>query len=346
MRAETSELTRPAPAGMHGHVRKQPGANKALLSAGWRFPGARVLASRRPIVLLYHSVPARGPGDAVNAAVFERHIRFLARRFQIVPAQNVREPRKATSRIQVAITFDDGFRNNAEVAAPIMRKVGVPATFFVNSRNTASDDVIWPTYFAALKQYFPERSFSFRGERFDMTAARREQSMHKLWHALLALRPHPHAIYDAVRDELPALDDFVSASVYRDECAAMTEEHLRDLARDSLFTIGVHTVDHPFLSLCSPEQMRQQIADNRRWIESVTGRHCEDVAYPSGDYNADVLGLCRELGFQRGFAVTPKVGQDAEFEIARLGVYSPSPEVLGFKVQWGHLLRSLRLPIG
>jgi hypothetical protein len=43
--------------------------------------------------------------------------------------------------------------------------------------------------------------------------------------------------------------------------------------------------------------------DNRRWIEAATNRRCSMIAYPLGDYDESILGLCRELDFDDGFAV-------------------------------------------
>src|SRR5258706_16456757 len=43
----------------------------------------------------------------------------------------------------LAITFDDGYRNNFEHAAPVLEKLGLPATFFVVSHWIGSDVVPW-----------------------------------------------------------------------------------------------------------------------------------------------------------------------------------------------------------
>lgn len=333
---------------MRERFRRMPGAaslRDLLLEAGWRFPLAPVLSAREPVALLYHSVPRKGQPGAICGETFERQIRFLARHFDIVPAEDP-SPRRAFGRRRVSITFDDGFRNNVEVAAPILRRYDAPATFFVCSRHAAEGEYLWISYFQALIRYFPERSFVFRETTFDMAGAGRAAAISKLWDTLAGLRPHPTAIYDAIRSELPPLEEFVPPGVLEDEFAGATEEHLRDLAAGGLFRIGVHTVDHPLLTRCEPEEARRQIVENRDWIERVTGAPSAGIAYPNGDYDDRVVEICREAGLARGFAVTPRRRPGDGFDLPRMGVYSPSRSVLGWKVQWGRLLRDLRLSVG
>src|SRR5687768_5357087 len=77
-------------------------------------------------ILVYHGTPAR------EAAMLERQLRWLKRRFEIVPLRTLSAAARggAVGRM-VALTFDDGLRNNIAVAYPILRKLEIPATFFV-----------------------------------------------------------------------------------------------------------------------------------------------------------------------------------------------------------------------
>ena len=86
--------------------------------------------------------------------------------------------------------------------------------------------------------------------------------------------------------------------------------------------------------------------ENRAWLEAVCGRRCDTFAYPSGDYNRDILGACRQAGFSRGYAVAATIDPTSPLEIPRIGVYAESTDVLGFKMQWGPLMRRMRLPVG
>ena len=146
---------------------------------------------RQPTILLYHGVPRHADGRWIDAESFERHIRFLKRYCGIVPPLSNDQGDQIGDRASVALTFDDGFRNNAEVVAPILREYGIPALFFISSRHSTPDRYLWFSYFEALGAHFPHRSFEFQGEAIDMTPATRAASVERLRRFLLDLRPHP-----------------------------------------------------------------------------------------------------------------------------------------------------------
>jgi peptidoglycan/xylan/chitin deacetylase (PgdA/CDA1 family) len=319
---------------------------KYALPFTYNFAWLRALSSRRPIVLLYHGIPAADSNEGVDGWTFAEHVRLLSRFCDFVAVDDVATSRKTLDKIRLLLTFDDGFRNNAEVVAPILRRYGVPATFFVCSRHATQGKYLWFAYFQALESYFPARSLTFRGTSFDMSAERRRSSVRALVASLVGLRPHPSAMYDAIERELPPLEDFVAPAVLRDRYEGMPIDEVAALASDPLFAIGAHTVDHPLLTRCPPDEARRQLRENVDWIEQGTKRRCAGVAYPSGDYDAGVLRLVRELGLGRGFAVVPHVKSARDLEIPRIGIYSASTEILGFKMQWGNWLRSLRIRIG
>jgi peptidoglycan/xylan/chitin deacetylase (PgdA/CDA1 family) len=311
----------------------------------WDIPFAHLVAPRTSIVLLYHGVPARGAAG-LNGEVFERHVLFLKRHFTLVSLQDAEQTPEGSDACRVALTFDDGFRNNAEVIAPILRKYQVPALFFVSSRHAVLGKYLWFSYLWAVEEHFRSAGFSFRGTFFDMSAVARQASVRRLREILLNLVPHPAAMYEAIEEELPRLEDFVSKHELTDRYAGMTVEQIAELSADPLFSIGAHTVDHPFLTKCEPAEASRQIQNNRTWIEATCGRSCESIAYPGGDYNAELVGECQRVGFSRGYAVSAPRNRVSRLEIPRIGIYSSSTDVLGFKVQWGSVLRNLRIPIG
>jgi peptidoglycan/xylan/chitin deacetylase (PgdA/CDA1 family) len=319
---------------------------KSFITFGWRFPLVRVVSSYRPVILIYHSVPSTGDGTFIDGKVFEQHILFLEQHFEFVSPNHLGKNRRAWDRIQVLLTFDDGFRNHAEVAAPILRRHNVPAIFFVCSRHSLPGKYLWFSYLSALERHFRSNGFYFRGEFIDMSAGQRPISLHQLRRLLLNLTPHPAAMYRAIEEELPRLEEFVSTEELANCYAGMTAEQVGELAADPLFSVGVHTVDHPFLTKCEPEEAYRQIQDNKTWIEQVSDRQCNTIAYPGGGYNAEILERCRNFGFVYGYVEKPILHADPQFEIPRIGLYSTSLDVLGFKAQWGNFMRALRVKVG
>lgn len=113
--------------------------NKIIKATGGRAAAATGMYARdfrsRMVVIAFHRVNDQLAGDGLtcSGAKFEAFCRFFRRYFKVVPfseqvaAVRAGRPMGGT----LSITFDDGYLDNFEVAAPILRKLGLPATFFV-----------------------------------------------------------------------------------------------------------------------------------------------------------------------------------------------------------------------
>lgn len=333
----------------HTNVRKTVSNTslEILLRLAWRIPAVCRIASSQPTVLLYHGTPGRGFSHDINGATFEAHIRLLKKHFTIVdPSNGLAVHNPASGRAGVCLTFDDGFRNNAEIAAPILERHNIPAMFFISCRHTAEGKYLWFQYLKALRHFFPEEHLTFRGENYDFKESAREKSIELLRKRLVTLMPHPSAMYKAIENGLPTLESFMSKEEINDYCAGITIEQIRQMANNPLFTFGVHTVDHPWLSKCSSLEIERQISENKRFLDQVLPSPCDTIAYPIGDYNREIIEICKRLALRRGFAVAPVLGEYEDFEIPRIGVYSASLNKLGFKVQCGKWIRKLNLRVG
>jgi peptidoglycan/xylan/chitin deacetylase (PgdA/CDA1 family) len=315
------------------------------ISTAWQFSRAGFFHNNKVVSLLYHGTPRREDGYGVSQSVFESHLLFLKEHFDLVHPNHLEKGAAGKGRDRVLLTFDDGFRNNAEVAAPLLRKHRIPAVFFVSTGHCQDRRVLWFAYLAALRDHYPYRSLKALGERFDRagTGAKRVAPLRA---RLLELRPHPTAMVKAIEEELPALEDFVPPAVLADSYYGMTPEQVAEVANDPLFTVGVHTVDHPYLTRCDDAEGVRQIAENKRWLEGVSGKPVRQIAYPGGDYGAITLECCRRLGITLGFGTDHYLGNGSILEVPRFGIYSGSPETLGFKIKWGGMFRSLGLRLG
>ena len=298
-----------------------------------------------PVILLYHGTPRKTIAGRVDESSLAQQIRFLKENFDLISLDDFKANSNGGRR-QVLLTFDDGFRNNYDVARPILRAYRAPAVFFVSSRHAEPGKFLWFAYLRALEDWFAGTTITFRGNTFSMQPEHRRASMERLKNILLRLTPHPRAMYEAIENELPALADFMTEEKIADLCAGMTSDQVRDLAADGLFTIGCHTVDHPFLTRCTPDEMERQIGCNTDWIQRSTGAPVRTIAYPSGDYDASVLRVCERFGFDQGYAVIPARRPPGAYELPRIGIYGTSLDVLGFVVRWGNTMRAMRVPMG
>ena len=107
-----------------------------------------VLLRNAAIVVVFHRVQeAADPEDGLTLTVsmFERHCRFFRSHFRVVSLREIVEKleRGEPLRRELAITFDDGYRDNFDHAAPVLEKLSLPATFFVVTEWMGTDVVPW-----------------------------------------------------------------------------------------------------------------------------------------------------------------------------------------------------------
>ena len=76
----------------------------------------------------------------------------------------------------------------------------------------------------------------------------------------------------------------------------MTEEEIRKLS--DRHEIGAHTLSHPRLSRLPREEAQREIVESKKWLEGITGRPCTMFCYPKGDFDAGIVSLVREAGFE------------------------------------------------
>jgi len=96
----------------------------------------------RPLILGYHRIvedfAAKAkdemPSMLTSAEMFERHLDLVGRHFRFVTLDEIGERLTSgepfTERV-AAVTFDDGYRDNYELAFPILQRKGIPAAVFV-----------------------------------------------------------------------------------------------------------------------------------------------------------------------------------------------------------------------
>lgn len=181
----------------------------------------------------------------------------------------------------VAITFDDGYRDNAEIAAPILRKYEAPYTIFVATGLIEGTAYLW---WDALEEIIRRQSgllVKIAGEsvEFDCaTAAAKSDTYHKLLDFLT--NDVDEEEQRRWVNELATLYK-VDLEIMRSE-EMMTWQEIRDLARDPLCTIGAHTIHHYAVARLSEQNARLEMQEGARILHAELGAPPKHFAYPYG----------------------------------------------------------------
>src|SRR5262245_45201524 len=155
---------------------------------------------RRAAIVRFHSVSDAAvsrhrwiaPSICVSPRVFERQIAFLARRYRCISMDDLLEaflsggllPRNAA-----VVTFDDGYRDNYDVAYPILRRHKVPAIFYLATGALQGGEPLWPSQIRYLVHAAgSQMTGPFPAGRYDLgSQALRERAVRELKQWLIAL---------------------------------------------------------------------------------------------------------------------------------------------------------------
>jgi peptidoglycan/xylan/chitin deacetylase (PgdA/CDA1 family) len=260
-------------------------------------------------ILTYHRVNDEGDPffPALPTPVFERHMAHVARHYRVLTVEALveRMRRSDVPRNALAITFDDGYRDNLTHAAPILARHGLPATVFLATGLIGNGEVSWFDRLAmAVKLTTVPALPAPWGERLDLaTTPARLRTLERAQAALKAMPDDERsAALESLVEGLGGVDPrgFKSLMLSWDDVQALAGMG---------FAIGSHTVSHPVLSRLSRERAWAEILGSRTMIEAACGMTPKAFAYPNGrteDYTTSVARMVEEAGFT--CAVTTRFG--------------------------------------
>ncbi|HAF61789.1 MAG TPA: hypothetical protein DCK95_05640 [Anaerolineaceae bacterium] len=124
----------------------------------------------------------------------------------------------------------------------------------------------------------------------------------------------------------------VPSNIAADFFNGMSEELVSQASHHPLVTVGSHTINHPFLTNCTPEQIEKEVSESKKYLEEITGKPVEYFAYPAGDYDRTVAEYVINTGYRAAFAVDPRGLTSITFEIPRIGLYQYDEAYLSMKM--------------
>jgi peptidoglycan/xylan/chitin deacetylase (PgdA/CDA1 family) len=282
------------------------------------------VAPRRLTILAGHCVdePALNgglPGDMkISAGRLEALLRGLSGHFEFVTVgAGVAALDAPAGRSMVALSMDDGYRDNRTALLPLLARTGARATVYLESRPLLEQRVNWShKYFWLLDEGGLDAGEL--GRRY-LAEARDTGSRGRLEAALISVGEQAYLVkrvfkYDAPPDERDRILDALFLAQGGDE-AALCERIYMDLEdaralQAAGVELGGHTQSHEVLATLPAERQRVEVGGARAALERALGPASGvSFAYPFGrrwDHDEASAQAVREAGFAS--AVTTHAG--------------------------------------
>jgi peptidoglycan/xylan/chitin deacetylase (PgdA/CDA1 family) len=302
------------------------------LSVSGIYRVGQFLHRQQALILTYHGVLQKGSDiysnrNCVDAAMFNRQMAYLARHYHVVPLPDLVQRLRTGQKLplySVAITFDDGFRNNFTVAWPILKKHRLPATIFLTTsfigstahglwteqvdrfvHGTSLENIQFPIN--GRDKVFPLRSRLDREIASDQIRAhlkslppkQRENAI-----AALMQQSGSRAAQDIHAASGKAIDVQEALAEADERYAFLTWDQAWTMAKEHI-TFGSHTHTHSIMSTLSDAEAHFELNESARLIEQELGSGCDLFSYPNGtarDFSARDQRLLQKLSYIAAFS--------------------------------------------
>lgn len=294
----------------------------------------------RLCIVNYHRIlPAPDPllHSEPVVDIFRWQMELLASCFNVLPLhdavqmlQTERMPPRA-----VAITFDDGYRSTHDLALPILREFGLPATVFVTTGHMEKGSM-WNDIILEATRRLPDGELELHdigcGSYPLYTTADRQ-------HTALALTERSKYLPPPERAQLRHKLEALAGGTLEQELM-LTRDMVRALSQNNI-EIGGHTITHPILTRIDDDAARAEIVGNKQQLEAILGKRLRLFAYPNGkqgvDFDARHARMVRDAGYAAAFttAVGAATRHSDLYEIPRSRPWDSHPLMFaGRLLQW------------
>jgi peptidoglycan/xylan/chitin deacetylase (PgdA/CDA1 family) len=241
-------------------------------------------------------------GLSVEPERFAAQLDVLGRHTEVVPLAALASEEGG---LRSAVTFDDGYADNAEIGREILRAAGSPATVFIVAGMVGGHEFWWDRAARLVQSGVSsagrvELEIGNEAVSIDLTtAADRKEGVRAVCGRLQGLQPAE------IESALDVLSTRLDADDAQPRHRIVQPEELAELAAGDLIEVGSHTVSHAQLSTRSPAEKRHEIFDSRKQLEQMTGRPVTSFSYPYGDYDEAAVRLVGEAGYTQACTNEP-----------------------------------------
>lgn len=258
--------------------------------------------------------------QALPIDLFSRQVDWLIRNFQVVTLDEgllrlLSKPSSQTTPM-VALTIDDGFKDNWNFAYPILKAKRVPATIYVATEFIDTERAPWPTQLRWIIQETQSDRLLAPDVTLPLTTyAQRDAAALVCKKLLTPMLPNDREVL------LNELAQQLRVNRISSSIAPLTWQEIRQMSEYGI-TIGAHSHYHSILPEMPVAVAEYDIALSKIRVESELGRVCNHFAYPDGKHNRVVREAVKASGFT--CAVTQDTGTNTSefdaFRIARVDI--------------------------
>jgi len=258
--------------------------------------------------------------------VFEKHIRLYRRHCNILSHSDFINQNYSDEKLNIVITFDDGYLNNRKYALPILEKYRAHAYFFITGVDNLPTKVLWADAMdIVLKRATSQSKVSVSGIDFhfvDHEFINKDSGLN-LKTFIRASRVAGPDEKENIISQLLSIYDFRKNEKLADYWQLMRQHEIRETSESKYITIGSHGFYHNNLGSLSNADAVAEFLKSRAYLENITQKEIDTIAFPDGSYTEQLNQSLSELGVKKQFLVEYNFSDagNKDYVYDRLGLY-------------------------
>lgn len=205
-------------------------------------------------------------------------------------------------------TFDDGYRDNYELALPVMQAEGAPMTVYVPTSFMEGTGQLWWLALERIIASSHAMDITLRGEPYIASCESEEDKWEVYNNIYWAMREMSEDDQRSYIEKMAEDHGYDLKRLCNSEC--MTWDEFDDFAEEKGVHIGAHTVNHYAIARLDEERALYEMREGRRILEERLNRPINHFSFPYGAPSAAGLrdfGLAEKLGFATAVTTRPGV---------------------------------------
>lgn len=198
------------------------------------------------------------------------------------------------------ITFDDGFYNNFKIAAPILKKKKLSATFYITTSFIDKNEMSWIDKIELMvEKTKSNKIINIFNKNFKILNNRKSKISFLDSVRYFAKKESTdfNQLVLKIKDQLKFTGKLSNLNNLIDK--KMSWSNVKELNKNKNFTIGAHSVNHAILSFLKDLEAKKEIIESINTIKKKAKINVKHFSYPEGlkhTYGKREINLLKEKG--------------------------------------------------
>jgi peptidoglycan/xylan/chitin deacetylase (PgdA/CDA1 family) len=278
--------------------------NRTFLDVLFRigFKG-EITSKKGAAILCYHGVDLFGNKKYnmrfISKKSFEKQLIFFKKHFNVISVDDYHQQKFMLNKFNIAITFDDGYKNNYKFVYPLLIKYGIPASIFITGLNNTPYNFLWADMLDIFYIHSDKNKLEFSGIEFEKSNFE-YISEHGTSLKKLIKYNGGFAFKQLVIEELfSEFTHIINNNPIDDYWELMTDKEIQEISTSKLISIGSHGYYHNNLANIDLKEALEEVILSKKYLENLVQKPISEIAYPDGSYSRELVTEIDKIGIKK-----------------------------------------------